>query len=814
MMAGSRIRFVWLSAFLLFAALQLSAQQSTKVTMQVISVDEHPVEAATIELVNANDSALVKAVLSEKNGQVLLENVSLGRYFIRISAVGMQPYNTEKFTITSGQGMLEMGIVTMKNRPSSQLEGITVNGRRPFIQKLSDRFIMNVENSIVSAGGTAADVLSKAPGVTVDASDNITLSGKSGLIVMVDGKVVPLNGSDLHNFLSSFSSASIDRIEVITAPSAKYDAAGSAGIIDIRLKKNQQLGTNGNVNLSAGKGYFYKAGATTSINHRNGWANFYGTYSFSDRKGYTNLSQYKSFFDPHPKKEFDIQYKSQFPFVAHNFRLGADLTPGPKTTIGIMLTGDKTSDPRNGTSIVTLIDERGRKTGAVEARTIADVRTGYFFGNLNVKRSLARPQDALSFDLDLGRFNNQPVTRIASIFTDENGTPTGRDSVLVGDQEGSIDVATVKLDYAIGLLGGRVEAGARAGLVHSDNGVVFWNQSNGLQEYDSSRSNHFIYQENNQAGYLTYSGKLAKISFTGGLRLEHTYLKGAQAATKTVFDSSYLQLFPSLLVSLPISTKQTVSASVKKRIDRPGFLQLNPFRTFLDPTTFRTGNPALKPQLSWVYELGYAVTPFSFSLSHTSTKNYFMTIAKPATGETVSFQEPTNFERFTNTSLTVIAPVRIRNWWRTMMQVVAYRNVYKGFAANTYLDEGLFQSDITLNNSFALPKGWSAELNGTYISSARFGFMTAQPYGYVTAGLQKMMWNERATIRLTVNDIFETSVRHGIHLFRSYTESWTSRRETRVGYLSFSYRFGNKKVQSAPKRITSSEEETKRATGN
>ena len=324
-----------------FAAAVIKAQEATvrgKISTTITNDKNLPVENATVELRRQKDSSLAKAAVSDKNGAAEYEQVKPGDYFIKVTALSYAVYFSNPFSLAAGQTTLQVPSITLQTS-SSQIQEVVVTGRKPFIQRLSDRLVVNVENSIVSAGSTAMDVLERSPGVTVDQNDVIAMRGKQGVIIMIDGKPTPLSGSDLANYLKGLPSNAIERIDLITNPSAKYDASGNSGIIDIRMKKDQRLGTNGTVTAGYGQGVYPKTNAGTTLNYRNKKMNIFGNYNYSYREGLNHLYLDRNFYTNGTYNGGDLKDNyARIPGSFHAFRAGADFFPDKKNIIGFVVT--------------------------------------------------------------------------------------------------------------------------------------------------------------------------------------------------------------------------------------------------------------------------------------------------------------------------------------------------------------------------------------------------------------------------------------------------------------------------------------------
>ncbi|MEI9912338.1 MAG: TonB-dependent receptor [Bacteroidota bacterium] len=280
---------VWLFLCVLTGLLAgAQASNKGKISATVVNDKQGAVENATVELVRAKDSSLVKIALADKAGLAEFENIPFGTYLVRSRVINYAIKYSAVINLSAENSFVQLPPLLVEPL-SAELSNVSVNARKPFIQKLTDRIVVNVENSIVSAGSSAMDVLERSPGVNIDPNDNISLRGRAGVIIMIDGKPTAMTGADLANYLRSLPSATIERIDIITNPSAKYDAAGNSGIIDIRMKKDQRFGVNGTFTAGYGQGVYPKANAGTTFNYRNKKVNLFGNYSYAYRVGLNHL---------------------------------------------------------------------------------------------------------------------------------------------------------------------------------------------------------------------------------------------------------------------------------------------------------------------------------------------------------------------------------------------------------------------------------------------------------------------------------------------------------------------------------------------
>jgi iron complex outermembrane receptor protein len=804
--------------FISFALIAFS--QEGKLSVNVVNDQQQPLENITVELLRSKDSGLVKAAITDKAGIAEIESVRPGEYIVRVSGVNQSTAYSATFPVTAENNTISLPRFELKPK-ATQLSGVTVTAKKPFIQKLGDRLVVNVENSIVSAGSSAMDVLERSPGVNVDQNDNISLRGRSGVIIMIDGKPTAMSGADLANYLKGLPSATIDRIEIITNPSAKYDAAGNSGIIDIRMKKDQRLGMNGTFTAGYGQGIYPKANAGATFNYRNQKVNIFGSYNYGYRVGLNHLILDRNFYTDGVYNGGDLKDNySKSPFTSNTARLGADFFPTKKTIIGFVVNGNFNQFRRRSNNNSTVINRQKQAVSTFTSLATNNDHANNIVANVNFKHSFNNEGRELTADVDYGNYSSNSLSRNATNYYQMDGTPLQPSYILDGDQDGKLTFKTAKADYVHPLKkGSKFEAGFKTSFVSSDNDAKFFDVSDGTPENDVNKTNHFIYHENNNAGYLNFSKEFKKFNIQLGLRGEQTNIETEQLKGNIKFDSSYFQLFPSAFFNYKLKEDQTLGLSVSRRIDRPGYSQLNPFLFLIDVTTYSTGRPGLLPQLTWSYELSYTLKNLNFTLGYSHTKdNQNIAIAQfrdvfPTipSDENVTVQIPINLESSDYFGLSISAPIRINKWWNMINNGNVYYNHFNGTLGGTTLNNGQPAFDVRTNNSFTLNKGWGAELNVNFNSGGRYGFMVADPQWGVAAGVQKTILKGKGTVRLNVTDIFWTNLPKAVITYNNYIEKWHAYRETRVANLTFSYRFGNSKVQAARRRTTASEEERQRA---
>ncbi|WP_165871528.1 TonB-dependent receptor [Flaviaesturariibacter flavus] len=822
------MRKIYLALMLSAASLAAAAQGGKgSVSVTVTNEQKAPLESATVEILRAKDSVLVKTALSDRGGTALAEGLPAGRYLLRVSMTGHEPRYAPAFDVSEG-AVQQLPALSLAGRRSNELKGVTVTARKPFIQKLNDRIVVNVENSIVSAGSTAMDVLERAPGVTIDNNDAVSLRGRAGVIIMIDGKPSPMTGADLANYLRGLNSNAIERIDIITNPSSKYDAAGNSGIIDIRLKKDQRLGTNGTLTAGYGRGYLPKANAGATINHRNRNMNLFGSYNYGNREFLNHLFINRNFYSgPTLTGTDDKDNYSEFKVQSHAIRAGADFFLSKNSTLGFLVNSNLAGIDRRGDVITNVGTSPGKPGYFFNTIATNDDYNRNVVGNINFKTRLDSAGSELTADADFGQYNSGSLTRTASSFFNLDGSPKANPDILDGDQKGRLSLATAKADYTHPLgKGARFEAGAKTSYVRSDNDARFFNVVGAASSVDSTKTNRFYYEEYNNAAYVNGSKEWSKWSLQLGLRGELTNVRTLQTKSGARFRNDYFQLFPSAFLNYKLKDDQTIGLSVSRRIDRPGYSQLNPFLFQIDATIYATGAPLLRPQLTWSYEASYTVKQLNFTLGYshttapqTSVLSRILDVIpefeiKPGQDSNITVQIPVNLESSDYFGLTATLPWRVKPWWNLMGNVNIFYNHFNGNIGGAALANGSPAANLRVNNTFTFAKGWGAELNGSYNSAGRYGYSYNSAQWGIAAGVQKNILQGKGTMRLNVTDIFFTNLPKATVTYTGrYVENWHAIRDSRVATLSFTYRFGNSKVQAARKRTTASEEERQRAGG-
>lgn len=788
------------------------------ITGKVYNSEGNPVDAANIVLLKTDNKTLVKADIAAVNGGFTFDNIPDGVYVLKVTVAGYEVYNSEIITVSGA----DVALPEIKLKPKSgSLKEVTVRSQKPLIEIKADKLIINVENSIANTGSSVLDVISRSPGARVDQNDNISLKGKSGVNIMIDGRRTIMSGADLANMLKSMPASSVEQIEIITNPSSRYDAAGTAGIINIKTKKDKRFGVNGTVNGFYAQGVYPKYGGGFSLNYRNKKFNLNTNYNTARRNGFNHLTLYRSFYEKGVfKNAYDQDNMSKFGFNSNNASCAMDYSLSGKTSIGMNLNADIIAFDVDGNNYSKILDENYALQSYFTTVNRSYNKNDNYAVNLNLRHKFDSTGKELSFDADYGTFTAGRDQNFTTRYINTDGQDYLPKYLLLGDLTGTTTIRSVKADYIHPLKNNlRVEAGIKSSYVTQDNDVKFFDRSNGGNIFDTTKSNHFIYNENINAVYINSSKDWQKWSTQIGLRLEQTLATGEQKIYAQKFERNYSQLFPSMALQRHVNDKHDIGLTLSRRITRPNYEQLNPFKYYLDPSTYKAGYPFLMPELIYVAEVSHTykqrfVTSFNYSI-----------LDQPIT-EVIQPSDDTNQKRVTvqtnkNLSKQYFASLNgsyqflITKWWTNVTNTNIYYSKFQGNIANSNLDRGQVTFDVHTTNSFILPKNWSAELNLFYQSEQLHGYMLIHPLWSLTAGVQKNLFDKRMTVRLNCTDIFWRSYPRATSTYTDYIENFTAQRETRQLSVSLTYRFGKRTIAPVQRRRSGAEDEKRRAaTGN
>jgi iron complex outermembrane receptor protein len=799
-------------ALAMFCSLQNIFSQSSNNIKGIAKDGNEPLPFATVALLNAKDSSLVKAGYSNDNGTFAFVGIDNGNYMLSIFAVGYEKIFTPVFELANKD--IDLGTLQIP-KSTTKLDEVVVTTKKPLVEVQSDKTVFNVSSNINAAGQNALEILRKAPGVSIDNNNRISVQGKNTVTVYIDGRQSIFTTAQLAEYLKTMQASDIEAIEIITQPSAKYDAAGNAGIINIRLKKNTNLGTNGSVNLGIAQGsHFAKFNGSLALNHRTKKVNLFANYTNNTAKNYQEMRLYRI----QSGQIFNQTSETINDELSHNARAGADYTINSKNTLGVIfnyVASDNTfaGDARNNIS--------NQATNEVQeilfSKTVIKPKFGNISGNINYRYADTSGRE-LNFDANVMRYDNSSTSDQPNRYTQPDGKTLIKDNNFAMDTKTTINLYNAKLDYEQKLFGGKFSAGAKFSLVKTDNDFSFFNVENTVRKIDLTRSNLFAYTENVNAAYFSYKRKAGKWDLQAGLRAEQTNSEGNLTSTQNnpldKVSRNYLDFFPSAGITYNLNPKNAFGLTYSRRIDRPNYQDLNPFENKLDELTFQRGNPFLRPQytnsVAISHTYAYAMTT---ALSYSHTTDFFAQLTDiDSLNNKATFLEPRNLASERTINLNLSVPVPIKNWWMLYANINMYNSRYDAnFGNGKVVSQNIYALNFYGQNTFTLPKGWTLEVSGWFNSpSVWAGVFQTNAMGSLDLGVQKTIMKEKGTIRISATDILFTSPWVGINRFGGLYMDARGSWESRLIKLNFTYNFGNTQMKANRSRDTGAEDEAKR----
>lgn len=797
----------------LMAALTAFTAPAQEVTGVIKDAQGAPITGATISLLK--DSSVVKLAVSRDKGAFSFSGIADGTYRLSASHVGFAPFVSAPFTV-SGKSVTVPDLQMAK--ASADMQGVVVTAKKPIVEVKADKTILNVEGTINATGSDALELLRKSPGVAVDKDENLSLSGKNGVQVYIDGRPSPLTGQDLAQYLKSVQSAQIEAIEIITNPSAKYEAAGNAGIINIRLKKNKSFGTNGSVSGGWNIGTYAKYNGGISFNHRNQKVNIFGNYGYNQGLNINNISLNRTVLDTLFDQKGSFMMRNQ----AHNFKVGADYFINKKSTIGIMVNGNLATPEVSNISRTPI---SYIPTGVVDRILVADNSSEMRRNNLNynLNYSFNDPKGtSLTLNADHGDYNMNSDQMQPNTYYDASGSNKLNSVVYQMIAPTDINISSFKADYEQNLMGGKLGLGGKTAFITTDNNFQRYNVYGSTRELDQDRSNRFEYTENINAVYANYNKPFKGFMIQAGLRVENTTSEGVSNGMAkngsgyvpylSSFKRSYTDLFPSAAITFNKNPMSQFGITYSRRIDRPYYQDLNPFEFKLDEYTFQKGNINLRPQYTNSFGLTHTYKfRLNTSLNYSHVNDMFAQIIDTAEGSK-AFMSKRNLAEQDIISLNMSYPFQYKSYSLFANMNANYSHYEADFGEGRKIDLDVTGFNFFAQNSLKFAKTWTAELTGFYNApTVLMGSIKTKSMWGMDAGFQKQVMKGKGNLRASVSDVFNTMQFRGTIDFAGQQTINRAKWESRQFKLGFSYRFGNSQVKAARQRNSGADDEMKRA---
>jgi len=773
--------------------------------------NQKPVDYATVSLIRVADSVSVKTVMTDEKGKFSFKNIPGSEYQVAVNQIGHSKYLSEKLKIDEKQPVQHLKSVTL-SPDSKQLKEVNITVQKPAIERKGDKLIVNVENSSVSAGSTALEVLQRAPGVSLDKDDNVALKGRQGVLIMIDGKPTYLSSADLANMLRNMQSNEIESIEIINNPSARYEAEGKSGIINIKLKKNKNYGTNGTFTLGAGYSSKRKSNTGITLNNRNEKLNLFGNYNYNNNKGeqYMNIDRINT--GQGSSTIFNQTGNADRFWYNNNFKVGADVFLNKNNTIGGLVTGyiNQWSEVYNNGTLIRSM--QGSLDSSLSSQNNSRSNYNNLSYNLNFKSVLDTAGRELTVDLDYANNNSKSRMLYDNVYAYTSGSPTVNE-LLRNLTPSNINIYAMKADYTHPLSKSfKLEAGFKFSWVKTDNDYQANRFENQIWENDPLRSNHFIYDESVRAGYLNLRKEFKSTNIQVGVRTEHTKSKGNLITTGQVVERDYLDFFPSAAVNHTINENNSIGLTYSRRITRPAYDDLNPFEYFLDRYTYNQGNPFLNPEYTNTFELSYTLLKkYNASVSYTKTTDVMTQVLLPNPAKSALYQTNANLAEQLSYALNISAPVTFTKWWNSNTNLTVFNNHFTSPDLNgQVLDNKQTAFQVYHSENFTLNGSTSVEISGNYQSKLIYGTFLVQPQYAVDFGMNKSLMAKKVNLKLAVSDIFKTRRGRISSAYPGLDYKVNQRYDSRAVRLTLSYKFGNNELKESRKRSTGLDSEAGR----
>jgi outer membrane receptor protein involved in Fe transport len=769
--------------------------------------NSEPLMYASVVLHSMRDSSMVTGAITNEKGVFIIEQVPAGRYFVAINYVGYPRKEVNGIMVTPREPLYEMGVIRVE--PSaSMLSEVTIEASRQLMEVGLDRRVINVDSELTAAGGTALDLMQNVPSVAVDFDGNVSLRGSSNVTILVDGRPSGLTGLSGSDALQQIPSNMIERIEVITNPSARYSPDGTSGIINIVLKKQREPGYNGMLSLNTSPGNSYTG--SLNLNYKTGKVNFFANYSgrFNNMEGAgynfrTSFLSDTTFLDQ--ETVFENQMNSQ------NFGFGADYQFNRFNTLTFSVMynswarlSDNFTDYNSLSGDMSLVNFFTRASGN-------DMDNQGMNYSLNYRRTYQQRLREWNTDVVFSNrsmnFGEDNVQRFYDISRNPLNTVDLLENTIT---DGNNRMFSVQTDYIQPLGEDRkLELGARAYMRQMDSDFNFLNYDYDRQDWINSPglSNRFVYDEQVYAAYGIFSTMFGKYSLQAGLRLEQTYTQADQRTTSQVYKADYLNLFPTMHLRRSFENNQSAQISYSRRINRPNNRFLNPFVSYTDPYDLSFGNPQLKPEFINSYELGYTrfwqkttINPSLFYRYTDGMISRFRTMDE----EGIAYTTFENLNRATSYGAELILSQQLFSWWRANGTFSYYRQIVEGSGPMMEMQNDSYSWSARLVNNITMGRGWDLQVNGFYRSPVVMLQGEMKEMYSADLGLRKTVLDRKGTVSLRLSDMFNTQAFRMYNYGDNFTIDMERRRNSRMVYVGFTYRineYNNRRNQRSRQQM-------------
>lgn len=799
---------------------KLKAQNTTgegKITGKVVDAQTNEtIPFATAVILDRKTKALVRGVQTDVNGNLNLTGIPKGVFTLKISYVSYQTMVRDSISFLGTAKEVNLGTVKMKPSQGTALNEVQIVGQKSTMQLGTDKKIFSVDQSLVSEGGSASDLLQNVPSVQADMDGNISLRGSTGVRVLIDGKPSLIAGGNVAQILQSIPASSIESVEVITNPSAKYDAEGQSGIINIVLKKNKKLGLNGNVALTAGNRDNYNANA--SLSYQEGKINVYGNYSYRYGNrlggGFNNI-EYKMPTDKFPTAFSNQNSNSKSLDKGHNVKAGFDYNLTNKDVVSFTGGFNIRDNDRNDFQTINQLNSSGNPLSKSNRKNSNLGSGGSYDLNLDYSHKFKKPKEEITFNASFSDGNNDNLQILNTQLYNVNGLDVDQlPDIIRNDGNGINRNYNIQTDYSLPLgKTGKLEAGYRSQIRIAENNTYSdrMNNISGNYEMNELLTNDFNSKDQVHAIYLNYQNQFKNFSYQLGLRGEDALLTTHLGAydkagnfSYTPGKVAYTRLYPSIFLTQKLNADQQLQANYSRRVNRPRAWDTNPFLDISDDPNFRQGNPNLKPEDVHSFELSYSKfwKKITFiSTAYLRNTNDAIQRIRVQNDDGTNTTTPQNLASELATGLELIGRVDVVKAWNFTANANLYQSKIKGVPTLGTPETSGFTWNANLTNNFVLPYNVTLQVKGDYRAKQVMAQGTRNANYGIDAGAKYDFKNKKSSLSLNVRDVFNTrrwkmttEVGNTVVDFNRYMQGT-------MANLTYSYRFGKTDFRSSrPKK--------------
>ncbi len=780
------------------------AYAQVKVTGKVHVENNVPLASATAYLMKAKTTVILKAVVTDENGEYQFSDIQAGSYYVEAKMVGYTTNKSNVFDISKSDHKVP---AILLNTDTRKLQEVAVEGKRPMVESKPGKLVLNVENSPLAAGNNALDIVQRAPGVSLDNNNNLQLMGQSGVSVTIDGRQTYMSGEQLVNFLKSTDGNQIKSVEVITTRAAKDDAEGAVGTINIVLKKNRMEGFNGTFNMTAGRGEKFRGNSSLSLNYKKNNTTVFGSYAYSDEKSHRKLLLDRVIQNKGEKTYFKQRSILDEKEQNHSYRFGVEQRTSARNTLTVQFNGSNNIEYNDNDSKTNV----GKSFTTLDSLLISTSQFKELFdrysANLNNEFRIDSNGRKLTLDLDWSKFKSSKRVGYNNQYFDGQMNAITPEEIQRSRMPIGIDIYVAKLDYEQPLSKvSKLEMGAKYSNVTSDNDLTFEDFLNNSWINNEKRTNHFVYKEQIAAGYIDYNNTIGKWGLKVGARGEYTFSDGNSLTLNKQVKRNYFKLFPNANLTYTLHENHILSLGYARKITRPNYRQLNPFDYFIDKLTFERGNPYLNPQFSNEFTLNYTLMQrYNVTLGINDVRDAIVESMGQDSVLKQTWVIRENLGKNLTAYLNLNIPVTVSKIWSMNNNITGIHFNFDGMVSGYPLKKTSFLLQATSMHNLKLAKSLSANVNLRYFSPFNYNVYDMKARWDMEVGATKTFKDQRSSLKLAVSDLFNTGNQNLKTNFGDFDSSIRQYQDRRVVRLTYSYKFGNLK-NNYRKKDTSNEE--------